>query len=152
MFSFLLTLIVAVFCTAITLIKSYEYDSKLLTIFVSAVAVAFTGAQYFLLGLDSIVTAIIFVLILTLVNVYTQSIHMEQQGRTRKPLKWYHIGIVAVCSFALIALYELFITATPLQDIHWDEIGVRILLILVIPMSIGAFYRNRKIKRMNSTN
>lgn len=146
MFSFLFTLIVAAIYTAISLIKGYEYDSKLLTIFTSAIAVAFTGAQYFLLGIDSILTAIFIVLGLTIVYLYTSTVHRKQQGQVRKPLKVYQIILSGVASIALITLYELFVERTPPADVPWLEIVIRITLTLVVPLFIFRYFDTRKSK------
>lgn len=145
MFSFLFTLIVAVIYIAISLIKGYEYDSKLLTIFTSAIAVAFTGAQYFLMGIDSILTALFLVLALTLVYTYTSTVHRKQQGEARKPLKGYQIAIIGACSIALIVLYELFIEKTTPANIPWLDIVIRISLTLV-PLSIFSYFDSKKSK------
>lgn len=143
MFSFLITLIVAVIYTAISLVKGYDYDSKLLTIFTSAIAVAFIGAQYFLMGIDSILTALFFILALTLVYAYTVSVHRKQQGKTRKPLKGYQIALIGVCSIALIVLYELFIEKTTPANIPWLDMVIRISLTLV-PLSIFSYFDSKK--------
>ncbi|MBD7969975.1 hypothetical protein [Paenibacillus gallinarum] len=144
MFSFLFTLVVAAIYTAISLIKGYEYDSKLLTIFTSAIAVAFTGAQYFLLGLDSILTAIFLVLALTLVYAYTSTVHRKQQGQVRKPLKPYQIVLAGVGSIVFITSYKLFVERTPPADVPWLQIVIRITLTLVVPLFIFRYFDNRK--------
>ncbi|MEF3353581.1 hypothetical protein PV403_10360 [Paenibacillus sp. GYB006] len=144
MFSFLFTLVVAAIYTAISLIKGYEYDSKLLTIFTSAIAVAFTGAQYFLLGIDSILTAIFIVLALTLVYAYTSTVHRKQQGKVRKPLKPYQIVLAGAGSIAFITFYELFVMRTSPADVPWLEIVIRITLTLVVPLFIFRYLDKRK--------
>ncbi|WP_454193337.1 hypothetical protein [Paenibacillus sp. Marseille-Q7038] len=144
MFSFLFTLVVAAIYTATSLIKGYEYDSKMLTIFTSAIAVAFTGAQYFLLGIDSMLTALFIVLGLTIVFLYTSTVHRKQQGEVRKPLKPYQIILAGVGSIAFITFYKLFIVRTPPADVPWFEIVIRITLTLVVPLFIFRYLDNRK--------
>lgn len=145
MFSFLITLIVAFIYTAISLVKGYDYDSKLLTIFTSSVAVAFIGAQYFLMGIDSILTALFLILALTLVYAFTNTVHRKQQGKTRKPLKGYQVALIGVCSIALIVLYELFIEKTTIANIPWLDIMIRISSTLV-PLSIISYFDSKKSK------
>lgn len=145
MVSFLFTLIVAVIYSAISLIKGYEYDSKLLTIFSSAIAVAFTGAQHFLMGIDSILTALFLVLALTIVYAYTSTVHRKQQGKVRKPLKGYQIALIGAYSIALIVLYELVIEKTTPADIPWLDIVFRISLTLV-PLFIFYYFDSKKAK------
>lgn len=144
MFSFLFTLVVAAIYTAISLIKGYEYDSKLLTIFTSAIAVAFTGAQYFLLGIDSILTAFSLALALTAVYAYTSTVHRKQQGQVRKPLTPYQILLSGAAPIAFIAFYELIMLRTPPADVPWLEIVIRITLTVVVPMFIFRYLEKRK--------
>lgn len=146
MVSFLFTLIVAVIYSAISLIKGYEYDSKLLTIFSSAIAVAFTGAQYFLMGIDSVLTALFLVLALTIVYAYTSTVHRKQQGKVRKPLKPYQIILAGVGTISFITFYELFVMRKPPADVPWLEMVIRITLTLVVPLFIFHYFDRKKAK------
>ncbi|WP_160032548.1 hypothetical protein [Paenibacillus sp. An7] len=144
MFSFLFTLVVAAIYIAISLIKGYDYDSKLLTIFASAIAVAFIGTQYFLMGIDSVLTAVFLALALTAVFGYTSTVYRKQQGQVRKPLTPYQILLCGAAPIAFIAFYELIMLRTPPADVPWLEIVIRITLTVVVPMFIFRYLEKRK--------
>jgi len=57
--------------------------------------------------------------------------------------KWLHILVSAIAITLFMMLYYR-VTGTPLSEVHWGSYTVVLLLILVIPQTLGTIIRERK--------